>query len=458
MGCTAPQLLHPSEKVTLPDRYDTQTDTVNMAEWPRHTFFSDTLLVNLIDEAVANNFDARMAWQRIEQAKASVLFAKGLLAPAVYAGGGAAVRRYGLYTMDGAGNATTDIEPGKIVPVNLPDFLVGLQSSWEADITGKLRNRKKAASARLLASVEGRHWLVSHIVSEVAAAYYELLSLDRELDIIRSTIQLQENALAVVTAQKENGSANELVVNQFTAQVLNTKALEYDVRQAITETENRLNVLLGRVPRPIGRNAATFETALADSLLAGVPAALLRNRPDIRQAELEVIASKADVRAARAAFYPSLNITASVGFQSYATRLLFSSPESFVFTLVGGLYAPLVNRSAIKAEFQAANAYQTQALYHYQKTTVTAYAEVYNELTRMTNLGRALQYKEQEAEALTRAIDVANDLYLTGRATYLEVLMTQQNALDARLDWVVSRREQFINAIQLYKVLGGGWK
>jgi NodT family efflux transporter outer membrane factor (OMF) lipoprotein len=429
-----------------------------MAEWPRQKFFADTVLANLIENAVTQNYDARIAWQRIEQARASVLFAKGLLLPTVQAGGVAAVRRYGLYTMDGAGNATTDIEPGKIVPVNLPDFLVGFQSSWEADITGKLRNRKNAASARLLGSLEVRHWLVSNLVAEVATAYYELLSLDRELEIIWSTIQLQDNALNVVTIQKENGSANELVVNQFSAQVLNTRALEYDVRQAITETENRLNLLLGRLPQPIPRNSASFDARLVDSLMAGVPVALLRNRPDIRQAEWEVIASKADVRAARAAFYPSFNISASVGFQSYAPRLLFSSPESFVFTLVGGLYAPLVNRSAIKAQFNASNAYQTEALHHYHKTTLVAYAEVYNELTRMTNISRALQYKEQEAEALTRAIEVANDLYLRGRATYLEVLMTQQNALNARLDLVVSKKNQFINTIQLYKVLGGGWQ
>jgi outer membrane protein, multidrug efflux system len=214
---------------------------------------------------------------------------------------------------------------------------------------------------------------------------------------------------------------------------------------------------LGRLPQPINRNSVSFEVNVSDSLKAGVPLMLLRNRPDIRQAELEVIASKADLQAARAAFYPSLNINASVGFQAYTSRLLFNNPESFMFTLVGGLSAPLLNRSAIKAEFNAVNAYQTETLYAYNQTTLNAYTEVYNELARMKNTSRALEYKQQEALELTRAIDVATELYRTGRANYLEVLIAQQASLEARLDLIYSKKQQFVNSIRLYKALGGGW-
>jgi outer membrane protein, multidrug efflux system len=455
-GCNVSQQLQ-VEKLKLPEHYATHSDTVNIARLTRNQFFTDTILVKLIEKAIANNYDSRIALQRIEQARASVIFTKGLLLPAVNAGGIAAVRRYGFYTMDGAGNATTDIEPGKLVPVNLPDYLVGMQSSWEVDITGKLRNRKKAAAARLLASIEGRQWLISNLVAEVATAYYELLSLDRELEIVRSSINLQENALEVVSIQKENRAANELMVAQFRAQLLNTKAMEFAVQQALTETTNQLNALLGRLPQPINRNSVSFEVNVSDSLKAGVPLMLLRNRPDIRQAELEVIASKADLQAARAAFYPSLNINASVGFQAYTSRLLFNNPESFMFTLVGGLSAPLLNRSAIKAEFNAVNAYQTETLYAYNQTTLNAYTEVYNELARMKNTSRALEYKQQEALELTRAIDVATELYRTGRANYLEVLIAQQASLEARLDLIYSKKQQFVNSIRLYKALGGGW-
>lgn len=456
-GCKVSQPLTEPNEIKLPDRYLTKSDSSTKPLLKLSLIFSDSVLIKLIHEAVTNNYDSRIALQRIEQARASVLFSKGMLLPTVNAGGTAAVRRYGFYTMDGAGNATTDIEPGKIVPVNLPDYLLGLQSTWEVDITGKLRNRKKAASARLLASREGRQWLISNLVAEVASAYFELLSLDQELEIIRSTVKLQENALEIVTIQKANAAANELVVNQFNAQLLDTKAMEFEVLQAITETENRINALLGRLPQPVVRDSVSFEKDFTGILNEGIPADLLQNRPDIRQAEMEVMASRADVAAARAAFYPSLNINAGAGFQAYRTKLLFTSPQSFVFTLVGGLYAPLLNRSAIKAEFKGASAYQIESLYNYNRTVLNSYIEVYNELNRLDNLNQALSFKRQEAQVLMQAIESASELYRSGRANYLEVLMTQRNALDARLNLVHTKRQQFITSIQLYKSLGGGW-
>jgi outer membrane protein TolC len=270
--------------------------------------------------------------------------------------------------MDGAGNATTDILPGQTVPVNLPDYFVGLQTSWEADITGKIQNRKKAAVARYLSSIEGKNWLITNLVAVIASTYYELQALDIELEIIRENISIQENAVAVVTSQKESGAANELAVEQFRAQLLTTKSLEVEIEQQIIETENQINSLLGRYPQPIERGKTILTHIIPTQLQTGVPSDLLRNRPDIKQAELELIAAKADVKAARAAFYPSLNITGGLGFQAFKPNLLFTTPQSFVFSLVGGLSAPLINRSAIKANFKGASAYQVELLYNYQKS------------------------------------------------------------------------------------------
>jgi NodT family efflux transporter outer membrane factor (OMF) lipoprotein len=387
-----------------------------------------------------------------------VLAAKGQLLPTVSAGSMAGIRRFGLYTMDGAGNASTDIRPGEVEPTNLPDYFVGLQSSWEVDISGRLRNQKRAASARLLASMEARQWVVTNLVAEVASAYYELVAFDLELAIIAATVNLQEDALRVVTIQKQNAGANELAVNQFEAQLLNTRALEIEIRQQIIEHENRINFLLGRLPQPISRRSATLEQDLRAHLAAGIPSQLLLNRPDLRQAELELKAAKADVRAARAAFYPSLNIMAGIGFQSYRANLLWQTPESFAFNLLGGLWAPLLNRNGIQARFRGATAYQEEAILQYQKNIVGAFTEVYNELSRFENLRRMYEQKAQEAEVLTRAIGTANELYRTGRANYLEVLLTQQNALDARVDLVDTRKRQYQSLIQVYRSLGGGWR
>ncbi|MFZ5973603.1 MAG: TolC family protein [Bacteroidota bacterium] len=456
-GCKTTSL--PTQEITLniPATFLPVSDSSNMALLSWKEYYSDSTLLSLIENALANNPDGKIALQRMEQAKASVIFTKGQLLPAAYAGGVAGVRRFGLYTMDGAGNATTDILPGQIVPVNLPDYLVGLQASWEADITGRLRNQKAAAISRYLGSMEGRNWVVTNLVAEMALQYYQLQALDQELEIIRSTIHLQERALDIVTVQKESGAANALAVDQFKAQLLNTQAMEFDVRQKILDTENQINLLLGRFPQPVARQK-TEKTSFPTKLHVGVPSQLLANRPDIRQAELELVAARADVRAARAAFFPNLTITASAGFQAFKTSLLFNTPESFVFTLLGGLWAPLLNRSAIKAGFANASAYQVEALYQYHKTILTGYADVYRGISYLSNLQEIALRKENEVNVLLQAVDTAHELYRTGRANYLEVLLIQQNALAARLELINTNLQQQVGSVYLYKALGGGWR
>jgi multidrug efflux system outer membrane protein len=443
---------------TIPDSYSANSDTANLATAHWREYFSDPLLIGLIDTALMANYDAQVALQRIEMAKAGVQFSKGALLPTVDAGARSAVWRYGLYTQEGSGNSTTPIYEGKIIPTNLPDFLVGFQSAWEADINGKLRNRKKAAIARYLSSMEGRNWLVTNLVAEVATSYYDLLALDRELEIVRENIALQEYALSIVTIQKQAGAANELAVKQFQAQVLNTKSIELEIIQQITEAESQINFLLGRYPQRINRSQNALVQELPRQVQAGVPSDLLHNRPDIRQAEMELMAAKADVKAARAAFYPSLNITGSVGFQAFKTKLLFTTPESFAFTLVGGLSAPLLNRSAIKAEFKGATAYQIERLYDYQKSILIGYVEVYNELNNINNLQQQIILKNDEANVLTQSIQISTDLFRSGRADYLEVLFAQQKALQARLELTRGQNYLRTSTVNMYKALGGGWR
>lgn len=441
----------------MPDSFRAKGDSTAIAAINWREFFSDTLLVRLIDTVLSENLDSRIALQRIQIAEARLQFSKGEQLPKVGATVVPSIRRFGLYTMDGAGNSTTDILPGQIVPTNLPDYLVGFQTTWEADIWGKLKNRKKAAAARYLATLEGRNWLVTNIVAETVAAYYHLVGLDWELEIVRENITLQENALDIVIVQKETGRANELAVEQFRAQLLNTRALEAEIQQQIVETESLINLMAGRYPQDTPRDKSALERQVPQSFSVGLPSDLLRNRPDIRQAELEVAASKADVAAARAAFYPSLNISGGVGFQSFKPSLLFDSPESFVFTAIGGITMPLVNRNAIKSELKASKAYQVETLYNYQKAVMTGYVEVYNELSNQEKLSRISALADEEVRVLNQSIETSRELFGTGRATYLEVLLAQQKSLEARLDFVEVRKRQLISAVNLYKALGGGW-
>ncbi|WP_316934376.1 TolC family protein [Hymenobacter sp. AT01-02] len=222
-------------------------------------------------------------------------------------------------------NLSQNIEGQRRIPTTLtPDYFLGLRASWELDLWGKLRSRRKAAYLRLLASVEGRNLVVTSLVAEVARGYYELLTLDNQLASLERNATLQQRGLDIMRVQKQAGRATELAVQQFAAQLLRTRSLGFEVRQRITETENQLNQLLGRYPRRIARGRALAQQELPTRLVAGLPSHLLLRRPDVRQAELELTAAHADVDAARAAFLPSLTLTPYLGFNAFRTAALLN--------------------------------------------------------------------------------------------------------------------------------------
>ncbi len=434
----------------------TDTSTIAAIDWRR--FFDDENLIALIDSTLINNFDLQIALQKIEIARAGIKIAKGALLPQLGANVNGGMRRFGLYTMDGAGNISTEMLPGKIVPVDLPDIFLGVQSSWEIDVWGKLKNQKRAAQAQFLSSIEGTRFIITSLISEISIAYYELIALDNELDIIQQTIHKQEEALEIIKIQKEAGRANELGVQQFNAQLLSSKALERETLQKIIETENRINFLAGRFPQTIIRNKQSLFTETPQQIATGIPSQLLQNRPDIKQAEFRVAASRFDVKSARAAFYPSFNITASLGYQAFNPEYLFRTPASIAYTALGHLTAPVVNRNAIKARFNEAKSNQLQAMYAYQQTIINSYMEVTNELSNIANLQQISIFKQEQSTVLLQAVDIATELYKSGKATYLEVLLAQQNALQSNLELMNVNKQQLITHVKIYKALGGGWR
>lgn len=454
-GCKTSNNIAGKAALNMPVTYTGVKDTPSIASIIWKDYFRDKNLIALIDTALINNQDVLMAAQRIKAAQSDVLLNKGALKPVLGVGGTASLRKFGLYTMDGAGNITTEITPGKIVPTDLPDYFVGLQTSWEIDVWRKLRNRKRAAVARFLSSVEGKNIVITNLITELAITYYELQSLDNQLVILDETIALQQNALDIVQVQNEVGTANLLAVEQYEAQLLNIKNMKLAIQQAIAENESKINFLSGRYPQHVYRDTVIGITQVIQT---GIPSNLLKYRPDIRQAEYELAATKADVKAAKAAFYPTLNITGSLGLQAFRTDLLFTTPQSFAYGIFGNLAAPLLNRSAIKAEFRRANASQLEALYNYQKTILNGYIEVHNELARIKRLEEAYILKKRQTEILTNSINTSSELYNTGKASYLEVLIAQQNALQAKLELVETRKNQNAAMVNIYKALGGGWQ
>lgn len=457
VGCAAL-----SAEVTIPDRklpesFEGQTGEPSVARLNWRTYFADPRLAVLIAEALTSNPDVFIALQRIELARASVRTATGALLPRVDLSVGAGVRKFGLFTMDGAGNATTEIAPGQLVPTHLGDLALGLQSSWEIDLWGKLRNQRQSAVSRFLASVEGTNLITTTLVADVATAWFDLQALDRVHEVLGETVARQKEALEVVRLQKAAGRATELAIQQFEAQLAETRALEVGVTQQTVEVENRLNLLLGRPPQPIERQAVlSFEPV--SSVSAGVPSELLRYRPDIREAEWQVKASQYDLKAARAAFFPNVNLGAAIGLEAFNPAFLFRIPESLIYSVVGGLVAPLVNRSAIEAGFDGAKANQILAMYNYQKVILTAYVEVATGLSNLRNTQTMLSLKREQKAAVERSVETADILYRAGKASYLEVLVAQQTALRADLELIETWRRQRVASVAIYKALGGGWQ
>ncbi|MDN3673214.1 TolC family protein [Flavobacterium branchiarum] len=458
VSCKTPQTVADTPKKSIPESFGTTKDTTNMSDIKWSNYFKDKNLVALIDTALKNNQELNITLQEIEIAKNDIRVRKGALLPTVGVRAGAGVEKVGRYTSQGAGDTSTEIKPGKETPDPLGDFTIAAYAKWEVDIWKKLRNSKKAAVSRYLATVEGKNFVITNLIAEVADSYYELLALDSQLDIVKQTIKLQSNALEIVKIQKQAARATELGVQKFQAEVMASKSKEFDILQQIKEAENKINFLLARYPQEIKRDNTDFLTLLPASVNSGIPSQLLTNRPDVKQAELELVAAKLDVKIARAEFYPSLDISAAIGVQAFKPAYLFTMPESLLYSLAGDLAAPLINRNAIKAEFSSANARQLQALYNYDRTVLNAYLEVSNQLSKIDNLQKGYDLKSQQVTALNKSIDVSNDLFKSARIDYFEVLMTQRDALEAKLELIDTKKEQLNAAVYVYKDLGGGWK
>lgn len=456
-SCKGPQQVFRSEKRNLPASYNVSTDTTNVANLSWKEFFTDSNLVSLIDSALKNNQELNIVLQEIEIAKNEVKTRKGEYLPFVNLGIGGGMDKPGKYTRMGALEDQLEIQPGKNFPEPMTDLTIGLNAIWEIDIWKKLVNAKNAAKMRLLATNEGKNFMVTKLVSEIAENYYELMAYDNILDMLEKNIEIQSAALQVIKQEKDAAKVSQLAVNRFEAQLLNTTNLQYEVKQRIIETENRLHFLTGSITGPIARNSQRFLSQVADSVSYGVPAQLLYNRPDIRQAEYELAASKLDVKVARANFYPSLRLQAGFGVQAFNPSVLFR-PESILYSLLGDLFMPLLNRNAIQAAYNTSKSKQIQAVYNYEQTVLKAYLDVLNHINKLDNYSKSYQTKLKQVQVLDKSVGIANNLFNSARADYSEVLFTQREALEAKLELVEIKLKMMNAKVNLYRELGGGWK
>ncbi|WP_276167589.1 TolC family protein [Zobellia alginiliquefaciens] len=443
---------------TVPDQYEGATgDSSNTASVKWRDYFKDEHLSSLIEIALQNNQELNIVLQEIAVAQSEVKEKKGEYLPFVNLQAGSGLEKVGRYTSQGASDANNDIRPGEEFPEPLGDFLLEARANWEIDIWHKLRNAKKAAVMRYLSSVEGRNFMVTNLISEIANSYYELLALDNQMAIVQQNIGIQSNALKIVKIQKAAAKVNELAVKKFEAEVFHTKSLQFEIQQEIVQKENEINFLLGRYPQPIARDYDGFETLVPETVHLGLPSELLANRPDVKQAELDLLAAKLDVKVAKARFYPSLGLSVGIGFQSFKSQYLLDTPESLIYSVFGELTAPLINRNAIKAAYTGVSAKQLQAVYTYEQTILNAYVEVVNQLAKIDNFEKSYDLRSKEVDALTASIDISNRLFRSARADYMEVLLTQRDALEARVELVETKQKQMNAVVNVYRALGGGW-
>lgn len=464
-ACSAPKISDKLSAAKLPENFDVQTkksvdSLLAFIPLKTETFFKDPKLEQILKKAITQNPDYLMMQERILIANSHLKVAKLALLPSLDLVADASGTHYGKYTMDGVGNYDTNFsqnisERQRINEDVTPNLFLGGRVSWEADIWGKLSNRKKAAQQRFFASKQGMRLLQTGLLGDVADLYFKLIALDKQAAIYDDNLKTQERALDIVSAQRSVGKATELAVQQFNAQNNNIHAETSELKLSIDQTEKALLTLLGEYGGKIDRSN-DFLTGHLEVLNQKISVdSIIHKRPDVSEAYFELMASNADAKAARAAFFPTLNLGGYAGFNSFSFNTFFDA-GSFAWQILGGLTAPVLNKGQIKQEMYVSNRRQEISFLQYQNSVTTAFNELSALLHRNEAFQDVLKYKMKEIDHLEIAVNVSNDLYLSGYANYLEIINAQKNKLQAELDFVDIQLRNANSQVLLYKALGGG--
>lgn len=454
-GCIPTLVENPSRDVSraVPKSFrGEEAGGVGVAQQDWDVFFTSPALQQLIDTALRNNQEMSIQLQELIITQNEIAARRGEYLPKLGVGLDTGVEKVGGFTSQGVADRVNG------VPEHLGNFGFGLTASWEVDMWGKLRDAVRSSEARAMATAEARNFLVTQLVGEIARSYYELIALDNELEVLNRNVELQQDALEVVKLEKQAARVTQLAVQRFEAEVLKNRSRLFDLQQERVQAENRINFLVGRFPQPVARDASELSAPLPPMLEAGLPSDLLRNRPDLRRAELELVASQMDVRVARARFFPTLSIDVSLGYNSFNLQHLVSTPESIFYKLAGGLMAPLLNRAGIEADYRSANARQIQAVYNYERTLLQAFTDVANQVVKYENLQQSFALQSKQVETLSDSVEVSNTLFQSARADYMEVLLTRRDSLDAELELIETRKRLLQAMVNIYQSLGGGWR
>ncbi|MGH9381878.1 MAG: efflux transporter outer membrane subunit [Thermoanaerobaculia bacterium] len=443
-GCAVgPRYEQPA--VTVPDEIRGQAgevDAASLADRAWWEIFQDQTLQALIDEALTNAYDVRLAAWRVEEARAQAGIAGSQRFPAVQAGAGWLRGRQSAFV-----SPVTDT-------LELYDANLGL--SWEIDLWGRVRRLHEGALARYLATEEAQRGVLLSLVSEVAAGYFNLRALDLQLDIARRTAEAFRDTHTLFDDRLEAGLASALETSSARAALADTRARIPELERQIAAQENALALLLGRNPGTISRGAALNDQHLPPGIPAGLPSDLLERRPDIRRAEQELVAANADAGVAVADFFPTLSLTGAFGGVAPQVSELFDEGETW--SVGGGLLTPIFQGRRLKNQHRAALARWEQAKVEFERSVTNALAEVSTALVAYQKLIRVESELRQAVEASQEAVRHANSRYRSGLADYLEVLQAQQQLFPAENALARTRFDRLATLVELYRALGGGWQ
>ncbi|HEY4196164.1 MAG TPA: efflux transporter outer membrane subunit [Mucilaginibacter sp.] len=425
-------------------------DSTTIATLPYRSLFGDTVLQDLIAEGLQENLDLKVAMQRMDEARENLQQSKAAFLPDLSAN--ATVTRSKLSA------GAQDLPPQYLgsFPLTTTTYQASLSTSWEADIWGKLKSSKRSYLAAFLQSDAARRVIQTQLIADIAGYYYQLLSYDEQLKITQQTLKNRQEDVSTMTALKKSGLATGAAVVQSEANRASVELLLPDLKRNIREAENALSILLGRVPGEIQRTALA-EQVPYQNLQTGVPSQLMRNRPDVQQAEFAFRAAFEQVNVAKTYFYPQLTITAQGGLSSLTIKSFFDN--SIFYNVIGGLTQPIFNKRQNKTRLRVAKAQQQEAFYAYQKALLTAGSEVSNSLYSYQTALEKQGIRKDQITSLEKAVDFTKQLLRYSSATnYTDVLTSEQSLLSAQLDSVNDRLQQLQAIVDLYKALGGGWQ
>jgi outer membrane protein, multidrug efflux system len=445
-GCAVgPDYKRPT--TTPPEVFRGQTEpaeAASLADLPWWEAFQDPTLQGLLQTALANNYDLRTAVARVEQARALAAQARGAFFPAIGYQGDISRTRASI--------ALFGVPSGQAAPTTSSTFVGLFNASWEMDIWGRIRRQYEAAGAQFLATEEARRGVLLSLVSNVAQAYFELLQLDAQLDIAKRNTASFQDTFNLFRRRLEFGIASTLETSRAEGALGGAAATIPDLESQIAAKENEISVLLGRNPGPIPRGTPLFEQAVVPEVPAGLPSALLERRPDLRQAEQQLVQANAQVGVAKAQFFPQLTLS---GFGGGVSPQL--AAFSHVWSLAAGLSGPIFQGGQILENYRAFVAAWEQAKSQYEQTVITAFQEVSSALTALEKLVQVEAEQARSVKAYDDSVRIALKRYAGGLASYFEVLEAQQLLFPAENQLAQVRATRLFTYVQLYRVLGGGW-